>query len=122
MSDTENQAKEVSEEEQEVASVHSEDEGREYQHPEAGLKTSDFYHTKDIPERFNHPDWFEGYNTKVQHPFYATSACQYGSKSPSVHTLPTQFHGKSQKFSKNLGKFGMFRNHSLNTSLDRSKV
>ena len=52
---SQNQAKEVSEEEQEVASVHSEDEGREYQHPEAGLKTSDFYHTKDIPERFNHP-------------------------------------------------------------------
>ena len=24
-------------------------------HPETGLKTSDFYRTKNIPERFNHP-------------------------------------------------------------------
>lgn len=24
-------------------------------HPEAGLRTSDFYRTKDMPERFNHP-------------------------------------------------------------------
>lgn len=47
-------------------------------HPEAGLKTSDFYKTKNIPERFNHPDWFEGYNTKQHHPFYQTSANIYG--------------------------------------------
>jgi len=47
-------------------------------HPEPEVKTSDFYHTKNLPERFNHPDWFEGYNTKSQHPFYATSANVYG--------------------------------------------
>ena len=27
----------------------------EQSHPETGLKTSDLYHTKNIPERFNHP-------------------------------------------------------------------
>ena len=47
-------------------------------HPESGLKTSDFYKTENIPERFNHPDWFEGYNTKQCHPFYQTSAGDYG--------------------------------------------
>ena len=47
-------------------------------HPESGLKTSDFYKTKNIPERFNHPDWFEGYNTKSHHPFYQTSASVHG--------------------------------------------
>ncbi|CAI8015137.1 UPF0691 protein C9orf116 homolog [Geodia barretti] len=87
-----------------------------------GAKTSDFYTVKNIPERFNNPDWFEGYNTQAEHPFFSTSSSSYGSKSPSVHTVPTQFHGRSQKFTKNLGKFGMYRNHSLNTDLDRSKV
>lgn len=71
--------------------------------PPTGLKTSDVYHVKNIPERFNNPgeqgggagdrvhedlelfiinfytsDWFEGYNTKVQNPFYQTSANTYG--------------------------------------------
>ena len=27
----------------------------EQNHPETGLKTSDLYRTKNIPERFNHP-------------------------------------------------------------------
>lgn len=87
-----------------------------------GAKTSDFYSVKNIPERFNHPDWFEGYQTKSEHPFFSTSSSTYGSKSPSVHTMPTQFSGRSQKFTQNLGKFGMYRNHSLNTDLDHSKV
>ncbi len=67
-------------------------------HPEAGLKTSDFYQIKNkVPERFNHPgadvpvdlmiiiilllsllDWFEGYGTEVKNPFYQTSSNQYG--------------------------------------------
>ncbi len=47
-------------------------------HPEAGLKTSDFYKTENIPERFEHPDWFEGYNTKQHNPFYQTSASTHG--------------------------------------------
>jgi len=53
---------------------------RDSNHPEAGLVTSDFYKTKNIPEnsRFNHPDWFEGYNTKQHHPFYQTSANVHG--------------------------------------------
>lgn len=63
-----------------------------------GAKTSDFYSVKNIPERFNHPgthlicainphsllirflppDWFEGYNTKDEHPFFSTSSSTYG--------------------------------------------
>ena len=30
---------------------------------------------------------------------YRTSAAQYGSRAPSVHTMPTSFHCRSQKFS-----------------------
>ena len=62
-----------------------------------GAKTSDFYSVKSIPERFNHPgtqsytciwceilclfhttDWFEGYTTKPQHPFFSPSSSVYG--------------------------------------------
>lgn len=41
---------------------------------------------------------------------------------PNVHTAPTRYHGKSQAFSKHLGQAGMYRNHSLNTAVDRSNV
>lgn len=87
-----------------------------------GSKTADFYRTKDTPERFDNPDWFQGYGAKTQHPMYRTTACTYGSKPPSVHTMPTTFHCRSQKFSEKLGKCGMYRNHSLNTALDISRV
>ncbi|XP_011402586.2 PREDICTED: UPF0691 protein C9orf116 homolog [Amphimedon queenslandica] len=85
-------------------------------------RTSDFYRTKNIPERFDRPDLIKGYNTVPQNPMYRTSSVTYGSQPPSVHTMPTQYYGKSQAFTKHLGAFGMFRNHSLNTAKDRSKV
>ncbi len=44
-------------------------------------------------------DCFEGYQNKPQHPMYTTSAMVYGAKKPTVHTMPTSFHCKSQKFS-----------------------
>lgn len=91
-------------------------------HPEAGLRTSDFYKTEALPERFNHPDWFVGYGTQPHNPFFTTTAMTYGSKPLSVHTMPTEFYGRSQKFSEKLGKVGMYRNHSLNTATDRSRV
>ena len=42
---------------------------------------------------------FQGYSPKPQHPMYRTEASNYGSKKPSVHTVPLCFHAKSQKFS-----------------------
>jgi len=89
---------------------------------ESGAKTSDFYKTKEIPKRFENPDWFQGYGGKPQHPMYKTSSAVYGSKAPSVHTMPTTFHSKSQDFSGHLGTCGMYRNHSLNTGKDHSLV
>ncbi|XP_033098714.1 UPF0691 protein C9orf116 homolog [Anneissia japonica] len=84
--------------------------------------TSDFYRTLNIPDRFEHPECFEGYNSKPQHPMYITSNNVYGKKAPTVHTMPNSFHAKSQKFSQHLGNCGMYRNHGLNTSTDKSKV
>ncbi|XP_061186344.1 piercer of microtubule wall 1 protein-like isoform X1 [Saccostrea echinata] len=88
----------------------------------AGSKTSEFYRTDNIPNRFEHPEWFQGYGGKTQHPMYRTSSSDYGAKAPSVHTMPTTFHARSQKFSMHLGTCGMYKNHSLNTALDQSRV
>ena len=44
------------------------------------------------------------------------------SHRPTVHTMPTSFHAKSQKFSEHLGQCGMYKNQSLNTSMDKSIV
>ncbi|XP_067684184.1 piercer of microtubule wall 1 protein-like [Haliotis asinina] len=85
-------------------------------------KTSDYYRTKEMPARFNNPNWFEGYVGKPQHPMYKTTSAEYGSRAPTVHTMPTCFHAKSQQFSEKLGVCGMYRNHSLNTGLDQSRV
>lgn len=87
-----------------------------------GAKTSEYYRVQNIPGRMDNPDWFQGYGCKKQHPMYSTEAARYGSKPPSVHTMPTQFHARTQKFSQHLGACGMYRNHSLNTDVDKSNV
>ena len=48
------------------------------------------------------------------------SSCR--SHRPTVHTMPTSFHAKVQKFSEHLGTCGMYRNQGLNTALDKSIV
>ncbi|CAH1784189.1 unnamed protein product [Owenia fusiformis] len=86
-------------------------------------RTSEFYRTENIPNRFDNPEWFsKGYSQKQVHPCYKTSAQTYGAMKPSVHTMPTSFHCKSQQFSQHLGTCGMYRNHSLNTAKDQSNV
>ncbi|XP_065181425.1 piercer of microtubule wall 1 protein-like [Sycon ciliatum] len=86
-------------------------------------KTSDVYSVDPkLPERFNNPDWFEGYGVKAdkQHPMYrTTTASTYGARPPCAHTMPTKFRGKSQKFSEHLGRAGMYRNDSLHTTVDK---
>ncbi|XP_071960401.1 piercer of microtubule wall 1 protein-like [Antedon mediterranea] len=84
--------------------------------------TSDFYRTHNLPDRFEHPECFQGYNTKSQNPMYRTTSMEIGSRSPTVHHMPNSFHARSQQFSVHLGTCGMYRNHGLNTSTDKSKV
>ncbi|XP_064632609.1 piercer of microtubule wall 1 protein-like isoform X1 [Lineus longissimus] len=74
------------------------------------------------PRESGPDDWFQGYGNKPQNPMYMTSSSSIGKLSPTVHTMPTSFHCKSQKFSEHLGKCGPFRNHSMNTALDKSIV
>jgi len=67
-------------------------------------------------------DWFQGYSEKPVSALYRTTNSNYGCKKPTVHTMPTTFHAKSQKFSECLGKCGMYRNHSLNCDMDKNIV
>jgi len=90
--------------------------------PGNNAKTSEFYKVNDVPERFDKPDEFKGYGKKEIHPMYMTSASEYGCRQPTVHVMPQTFHAKSQTFSEHLGKCGMFRNYSLNTSVDKNPV
>ncbi|XP_075971135.1 piercer of microtubule wall 1 protein isoform X2 [Anticarsia gemmatalis] len=93
---------------------------KEIKKPE--LKTSDFFITCNLPKRFEHPHWFNGYGCQVskQHPFYRTSASEYGWYPPGLHSVPTVYYPKSQDFSSYLASAGMYRNYSLNTGTDHS--
>ncbi|XP_053603073.1 piercer of microtubule wall 1 protein isoform X2 [Plodia interpunctella] len=83
-------------------------------------KTSDLFITCNLPKRFEHPHWFNGYGCQVsnQHPFYRTSASVYGWYPPGLHSVPTTYFPKSQAFTESLAQAGMYRNYSLNTNLD----
>ena len=69
----------------------------------------------------NLKDVVKGYPAEEQHPMYRTSSHKYGSLGPCHHTLPQKFLGISSKFSEHLNKSGMYRNQSLNTSMDKDK-
>ncbi|KAG5840928.1 hypothetical protein ANANG_G00194070 [Anguilla anguilla] len=87
------------------------------------VKTSDVYAVdQNLPKRFNNPDCFEGYSKKVIHPFYRTTNQTYGGRKPTVHEMPTAFHGDSRRFTEHLLKSGMYRDTCLNTSIDTGRV
>ena len=46
----------------------------------------------------------------------------FRNRQPTVHVMPQTFHAKSQKFSEHLGTCGMYRNYSMNTSVDKNPV
>ncbi|KAG7480413.1 hypothetical protein MATL_G00055880 [Megalops atlanticus] len=90
---------------------------------ETPVKTSDVYRVeKNLPERFNNPDRIQGYSKKVIHPLYRTTNQTYGGKKPTVHEMPTAFHGDSRRFTEHLLKSGMYRDHGLNTYMDTRRV
>ncbi|KAM4579562.1 piercer of microtubule wall 2 protein [Fundulus diaphanus] len=86
-------------------------------------QTSDFYRTDpNLPQRFNNPDSFQGYGVKKIHPLYRTWNQTYGSKTPTVHEMQTQFKVTSHRFSELQLQSGMYKDHGFNTALERSKV
>jgi len=59
--------------------------------------------------------------TKMQHPMYKTSSMEYGAKPHTVQGTPHSFHPNSSKFTKHLGKCGMYQNNSFNTTVENSR-
>jgi hypothetical protein len=51
-----------------------------------------------------------------------TTSGSYGQNAPSVHTMPTQFHGRNQRFSQHMAQAGMSRSTGLSTAMDTSRV
>ncbi|KAI8929922.1 hypothetical protein BC831DRAFT_441604 [Entophlyctis helioformis] len=79
-----------------------------------GTRTSDLYSTDGkLPSRFEEPgSW--NYKIKEQHPLYTTTTNQHGQMRPTVHDMPTVFHGQESKFTEHLNMAGPYRNFSLN--------
>ncbi|KAJ8285634.1 hypothetical protein GJAV_G00029110 [Gymnothorax javanicus] len=87
------------------------------------LKTGDVYAVDpNLPRRFNNPECFQGYSKKVIHPFYWTTNQTYGGRKPTVHEMPTAFHGNNSRFTEHLLKSGVFRDTCLNTYMDTDRV
>lgn len=107
------------------------------------LRTSKVYQTFNLPHRFECPcklsevgnfvlssqqlliflsDLFQGYGAQKpnQNPFYKTVNSEYGWFAPNPHTVPLRFFPRSQDFSTNLARSGMYRNYSLNTAMDKT--
>lgn len=68
----------------------------------------------------NLKDVVQGYPDQEQHPMYRTTSHKYGSMGPCHQTTPQTFRGISSKFSEHLNQSGMYRNQSLNTSMDKN--
>ncbi|KAF8567580.1 hypothetical protein P879_04575 [Paragonimus westermani] len=89
----------------------------------AGAKTSDFYRTADdLPNKFNEPDLFKGYENKPINPMYRTTNSEYGRLRPNVHTMNVVYHTRKRDFTNRYLGCGNYRNHSLNTGMDRKIV
>ncbi|XP_055522981.1 piercer of microtubule wall 1 protein [Wyeomyia smithii] len=75
-----------------------------------------------ISTRFETPYLFQGYGNQRenQNPIYRTSNSDYGYFTPCPHTVPHKYFPKSNKFTSHLRQCGMFRNFSLNKTVDRS--
>ncbi|XP_055301215.1 piercer of microtubule wall 2 protein [Sitodiplosis mosellana] len=91
---------------------------------ERDVKTSDLYRTLNIPDRFERSCTLNGYGSqyKTYHPVFRTTNSDYGWTPPNAHTVPHSYYPRTNEFSDLLAKTGMYRNYSLNTVMDKSRV
>nr|CAX73860.1 hypotheticial protein [Schistosoma japonicum] len=50
---------------------------------------------------------------------FKTTSSDYGLFAPNTHTMANYYYPLKGEFSHHLGKCGMYRNHSFNTSMDK---
>ncbi|KAK0137310.1 hypothetical protein N1851_020208 [Merluccius polli] len=55
-------------------------------------------------------------------PWFRTTSSQYGAARPTWGCFPCSHHPQTRTFSRHLARCGMYRDHSFNTCLDRSRV
>ncbi|KAF6210961.1 hypothetical protein GE061_014074 [Apolygus lucorum] len=78
-------------------------------------KTSDFYRTGSLPNRFECPQVFQHYGCQQppRHPQYRTTSMAYGFSPPTIHTVPSAYYPKLNTFTKSRGS-GAIKSCSLN--------
>ncbi|XP_063782200.1 piercer of microtubule wall 2 protein [Pseudophryne corroboree] len=62
------------------------------------------------------------FQAKQENILFRTTASEYGALRPSYETAPCYHYPMSQMFSEHLATCGMYRNHSLNTVVDKNRV
>ncbi|XP_062929212.1 piercer of microtubule wall 1 protein-like [Mobula hypostoma] len=91
--------------------------------PPVPPRTSQYYQVHPgVPDRFEHPDCFQGYRSRPINPIYRTTNQVYGSQRPTVHEMPTSYFSVSRKLSNHLSKCGMYRDNGFNVGLEKSLV
>lgn len=92
-------------------------------HPTSVIQTCDFYAGKNLPKRFNNPHWFKGYGNERFNQInmrFLTTAFDYGRYPPSIHTIPLKYVGTQHKFTESEWTGHLYRNHSVNVTLDKT--
>lgn len=97
-------------------SEESDEEEEEIQKPKKVLKTKK--ELGILPARFEDASKFQGYGIKID-ALYRTTGSDYGSRPPTELTMPTRYYGFTTKFTTHLSVCGMYRNHSVNSKLDK---
>ncbi|XP_055516271.1 piercer of microtubule wall 1 protein-like [Leucoraja erinacea] len=91
--------------------------------PPPSPRTSHYYRVKPgVPDRFEHPNIFQGYRSRPLNPIYRTTNQIYGSQQPTVHEMPTSYFSISRKISDDLSKCGMYKDNGFNVDLDKTLV
>ncbi|KAG8575765.1 hypothetical protein GDO81_009666 [Engystomops pustulosus] len=62
------------------------------------------------------------FQARAQSILFRTTSSEYGAMRPSYEMAPCYHYPVSQQFSQHLGTCGMYRNHSLNTAVDKNRV
>ncbi|XP_055850478.1 uncharacterized protein LOC129915047 [Episyrphus balteatus] len=85
------------------------------------VNTAKLYENLHVSERMKCPYLFKGYGIELdENPMYRTVNSEYGYYSPNAYTIPARNFPLSQKFSNDISRYGMYRNFSLNTQMDKN--